>query len=321
MTRRLELGVHLMTYGATWDEVAGYAQSVDRLGYDLLLMHDHLLATQGDLQQPFFESYAAIGAFALLTSRVRLGQLTGNNPLRNPGVVAKATASLDHISRGRMTLCLGAGSLPEEFPPHGLGDDSVGRRLDALDEALTIVRGLLAGEEVTFHGAHYDFERVRHAPQPLQAHVPVIVGATGERKGLRIAAKHADYWQMTIGPGGVEEYRHKADVLSRHCDDLGRDPGSIRRIPAGFFILRSNEAEVRPAFESLASHFRWSPETRASIEGSTFGGTPERVVEQLAPFLEAGLDGLVISVLPPFDLESLERLANEIRPALEARMA
>ena len=80
-------------------------------------MHDHLLATQGNLYQPFFESYTTLAAWATMTSQVRLGHLTVGNPFRNPGVVAKATTTLDHISNGRVALCLGAGSLPEEFLP------------------------------------------------------------------------------------------------------------------------------------------------------------------------------------------------------------
>ena len=120
MSEKFRIGVHVMTYGATWPEVAAVGQEIDRLGYDFLLMHDHLLATQGDLYQPFFESYTTLGAWAVLTKQVHIGHLTVGNPFRNPGVVAKATATLDHITNGRMTLVLGAGSLPEEFPLHGL---------------------------------------------------------------------------------------------------------------------------------------------------------------------------------------------------------
>jgi alkanesulfonate monooxygenase SsuD/methylene tetrahydromethanopterin reductase-like flavin-dependent oxidoreductase (luciferase family) len=318
MTKRLEIGVHLMTYGATWDEVVALAKEVDRLGYDFLLMHDHLLATQGDLHQPFFEAYTTLASFAHVTTKVKLGLMTGNNPLRNPGVVSKMVITLDHMSNGRMTLCLGAGSLPVEFPPHGLGTESVGQRLDAVDDALTILRGLLAGEEVTLKSAHYDFDRVRHAPRPVQDRVPVIVGASGEKKGLRIVAKHADYWQMSIGPESADEYRHKNEVLVQHCESIGRDPGTIRRMPSGNFILRKHESEVAPALADMAKPFRWSPEVHAEMASTTWGGPAEHVVEQLQPLKATGLDGLVIMALPPFDYESLERFAREVRPALEA---
>src|SRR5919201_2357593 len=229
MPGQLELGIHVMTYGATWPEVAAFAVEADRLGYDFLLMHDHLLATQGDLHQPFFESYTTLGAWAVLTSRVKLGHLTVGNPFRNPGVVAKATATLDHISNGRMTLCLGAGSLPVEFPLHGLAvGQTLGDRLQALDESLSIVTRILAGDEVTFDSEHYHFDGIKHRPTPIQPHIPVIVGAAGERVGLRIAARYADYWQMSVKPGDVAAYSHKAEVLVSHCRDVGRDPAMIR---------------------------------------------------------------------------------------------
>src|SRR6476646_6805448 len=221
MSERFRIGVHVMTYGATWPEVALVGQEIDRYGYDFLLMHDHLLATQGDLHQRFYESYTTLGAWAVLTSRVKLGHLTVGNPFRNPGVVAKATATLDHISNGRMTLVLGAGSLPEEFPLHGLAvGQSLGDRLRALEESLSIVTRILAGEEVTFDSPNYHMDAIKHRPMPLQPHVPVIVGATGEKIGLRIAARYADYWQMSVGPADVEEYRHKREVLDRHCADV-----------------------------------------------------------------------------------------------------
>jgi alkanesulfonate monooxygenase SsuD/methylene tetrahydromethanopterin reductase-like flavin-dependent oxidoreductase (luciferase family) len=319
VTQRVQLGVHVMTYGATWPEVAAFAQEIDRLGYDFLLMHDHLLATQGRLDQPFFESYTTLGAWALLTKHVRLGHLTVGNPFRNPGVVAKATATLDHISNGRMTLCLGAGSLPEEFPRHGLAVDQTLRdRLQALDEALQIVTRILAGDEVTFDSANYQFDRVRHRPRPLQSRVPVIVGATGEKVGLRIAATHADYWQMSIEPGSVGDFQRKVDVLAGHCASLGRDPSSIRRLPEIATVLRETRQEADRAFAAHASHFAWSEDTHASMARALFAGGVDEVVAALEPFQAVGIDGLIYQALPPYDFETVRRIATELRPALQA---
>ncbi len=317
MSDQFRLGVHIMTYGATWPEVAAFAKEVDRLGYDFLLMHDHLLATQGNLHQPFFESYTTLGAFATLTSNVHLGHLTVGNPFRNPGVVAKATATLDHISNGRMTLCLGAGSLPEEFPPHGLAvGQSLGDRLRALEESLSIVTRILAGEEVTFDSSNYHMDRIKHRPMPIQPHIPVIVGATGEKVGLRIAARYADYWQMSVAPTDIEEYKHKKEVLERHCADLGRDPATITNLPEGAFILRETTAEADASFGAFASHFAWSDEARASMQASQWAGSSEEVIAKLRPLREAGTGGLIYQALPPYDFESIRRLATEVAPAL-----
>jgi len=319
MGDRFLLGVHVMTYGATWPEVAAVGQEVDRLGYDFLLMHDHLLATQGNLYQPFFESYTTLGAWAVLTKQVHLGHLTIGNPFRNPGVVSKATITLDHITNGRMTLVLGAGSLPEEFPLHGLAmGQSLADRLHALDESLSIVTRLLDGEEVNFDSSNYHFEKVKHRPRPVQAHVPVMVGATGEKIGLRIAAKYADYWQMSIDASSLDEYRHKAEVLQGHAKDVGRDYGAIRHMPEGSFVIRETKDEARDAFNAYAAHFKWSDEARTAMAAASWGGSSAEIVETLKPFKAAGIDGVILQQLPPYDFETIRRLAQEVRPAIEA---
>lgn len=319
MSESFKLGVHVMTYGATWPEVAAFAREVDRLGYDFLLMHDHLLATQGNLHQPFFESYTTLGALAMITNQVNLGHLTVGNPFRNPGVVAKATATLDHISNGRMTLCLGAGSLPEEFPPHGLAvGQTLGDRLRALEESLSIVTRILAGEEVTFDSPNYHMDRIKHRPRPLQPKIPVIVGATGEKVGLRIAARYADYWQMSVAPADIDTYRHKKEVLERHCADMGRDPSTVRNLPEGAFILRETKEEADAAFRAHAGHFAWSDEARAHMEASQWAGSSEDVAARLRPLRDAGINGLIYQALPPYDFESIRRLATEVVPTLLA---
>jgi alkanesulfonate monooxygenase SsuD/methylene tetrahydromethanopterin reductase-like flavin-dependent oxidoreductase (luciferase family) len=218
-----------------------------------------------------------------------------------------------------MTLCLGAGSLPEEFPRHGLAvGQTLGDRLQALDEALQIVTGILAGDEVTFDSANYQFDRVRHRPRPLQSRVPVIVGATGEKVGLRIAAKHADYWQMSIEPDSVADYQRKVDVLAGHSASLSRDPSSIRRLPEIATVLRETRQEADRAFAAHASHFAWSEDTHAAMARALFAGDVDEVVAALEPFQAVGIDGLIYQALPPYDFETVRRIATELRPALEA---
>ena len=231
--------------------------------------------------------------------------------------MAKATATLDHISNGRMTLCLGAGSLPAEFPPHGLAvGQTLGDRLRALDESLSIVTRILAGEAVTFASTNYQFDAIQHRPRPLRPRIPVIVGATGEKVGLRIAARYADYWQMSIEPGSVDTYRHKVDVLTGHCRDLGRDPGAIRRMPEIAAVIRDTREQAIAAFDAYAGHFSWTAETRQEMAASLFAGSVDEVATSLRPYVAAGIAGLIYQALPPYDLETIRRIASELRPAL-----
>jgi len=193
---------------------------------------------------------------------------------------------------------------------------TLGDRLRALEESLSIVTRILAGEEVTFDSPNYHMDRIKHRPRPLQPKIPVIVGATGEKVGLRIAARYADYWQMSVAPADLDEYRHKKSVLARHCAEIGRDPGTIANIPEGAFILRETKAEADAAFRAHAGHFAWSEEARTAMEASQWAGPSEEVAARLQPLRDAGINGLIYQALPPYDFETIRRLATEVAPAL-----
>ena len=308
-------GIQPITYGLTWDESLQAARAVDELGFDYLWGHDHLWSTGGDRLQPFFEGWSTITAWAALTDRVRIGLLVGANPFRHPSLVAKIASTVDHVSGGRLILGLGAGNREDETIAHGMDPGaSVGERLDRLDEALTIIRAILAGETVTRSSPHYEVVGARQAPRPLQARVPVAIGASGERKGLRIVARHADIWQQWLGLDEVDVFRHKAAVLDGHLADVGRAPAEVERHVGGRLLLRADEATARRDFEAQVSLHGWGPE----MTSFAWAGTAERIVDAVSRYRNAGVDGVSLSVAAPLDLESLERLASDVRPRLEA---
>jgi alkanesulfonate monooxygenase SsuD/methylene tetrahydromethanopterin reductase-like flavin-dependent oxidoreductase (luciferase family) len=312
---RFKLGVQPLTYGLSWSESVAGAQAVDRLGFDYLWGHDHLYSTGDDPFQPFFEGWTTLTAWSVLTSRVHLGLLVGANPFRNPGIVAKMAATVDHISNGRLVLGLGAGNREVETAAHGFdAGHSVGERLDWLEEALGIVRGLLDGRIVTHQTARYQFDAVHHEPRPVQSHVPFVVGSSGERKGLRIVARHADIWQMWLAMGDLEVFRHKDKVLGDHCVAIGRDPDSIERTVGGKLVIRGNAKEAARAFEEQMRVHGWPEQVRTDM---AWTGTAEEVADALIAFARAGANGFSASVAAPFDIETIERLATEVRPMLD----
>jgi alkanesulfonate monooxygenase SsuD/methylene tetrahydromethanopterin reductase-like flavin-dependent oxidoreductase (luciferase family) len=310
---QFRLGLHVLTYGSSWPEALATVRKADELGFDLAFGADHLFATGGDPQQPFFEGWTAIAAWAQATQRARLGLLVGANAFRNPGVVAKMAATIDHVSGGRFVLGLGAAWYDEEIRRHGLDPGSgIGERLDWLDEALGLIRRVLAGETVSHDGPRYRFDAVRHAPAPLQARVPFLLGGAGERKGLRIVARHADLWHMWVPPDSTELFRAKDAVLRDHCAAIGRDESTIGRLPGAKIVIRDDPEEARRAFTSLVAHHGWPAEV---WEHAWLGG-PGWVTERLRAYRDAGAGGFVAQVITPFDQETIERLAREVRPAL-----
>src|SRR4051812_44327577 len=153
------LGVALWGQATSWQDLETAARRVDELGYDDLFTLDHLYAIVGDPYPPIFEAYATLGAWTKVTSRVRLGLLVGANTFRNPGVVARTLATLDHASGGRMIAGLGGAWFDLEHRAHGIefgsGD---GERLNWLEESASAIRRLFDGESVSSEaGAHYAF--------------------------------------------------------------------------------------------------------------------------------------------------------------------
>lgn len=312
--RPFSLGLGILTYGATWPDAFATARLADDLGYDHLFTADHLYATGGDPGQAFFEGWTALAAWAQATKRVDLGLLVGANTFRNPGVVAKMAATIDHISGGRAILGLGAAWEEDEQRAHGIDPGrSLGQRIDWLDESLTIIRAILAGEEVTWASEKYWFDHVRHAPLPIRRPMPVLVGATGERKGLRIVAKHATIWQMWVNMDYLPEFGRLDAVLRRHCDDVGRDEREIRRLLGAKVIIRSTRAEAEAAFNCHLEIQPWRGDALDYIRQHLWAGTADDVTRAIERYRSAGMDGFVAQVYPPYDHETIEALATTVR--------
>jgi alkanesulfonate monooxygenase SsuD/methylene tetrahydromethanopterin reductase-like flavin-dependent oxidoreductase (luciferase family) len=313
-----KVGAQILTYGATWDEALETVRWLDDAGYTYIWGHDHLYSTGGNPYQGFFEGWTTLAAWAQATSRARLGLLVGANTFRNPGVVAKMAVTIDHASHGRSILGLGAGNMAFEAQAHGIDPGrTMGERMDWFEESLAIVVTLLAGEEVTHHSDKYQFEAVRHAPGPVQARIPVVIGAEGEKRGLKLVARYADIWQWFAPFDGVATFRHKDEVLRAHAADEGRDAATIERMLGAKLILRSDPDEAQRVAEELVAIHKWGP----SVWDSVWATTPERAADRLAEFVEAGAHSFSPQIGWPYDRETIERLIGEVVPAVEASVA
>lgn len=313
----VRVGAQILTYGSTWDQALDTVTLLDELGYDYIWGHDHLYSTGGDPYQGFFEGWTTLTAWAMATKRARLGLLVGANTFRNPGVVAKMAVTVDHASRGRSILGLGAGNVEFENRAHGIDPGiTIGQRLDWFEEALAMVIDLLAGREVTHRSDKYQFDHVRHSPQPVQDRIPVVIGADGEKRGLRIAARHADIWQWFAPFDGVELFRHKDAVLRGHAETEGRDPASIERMVGCKLILRSDPDEAQRVAEELVAIHKWGP----SVWDAVWATTPERITDRLTEFVEAGAGSFSPQIGWPYDRETIQRLIGEVMPAVNARV-
>jgi F420-dependent oxidoreductase-like protein len=310
----MRLGISLWPQGATWRELREASLRADALGYDSIWLYDHFTALGPDPSLPVFEGWTALAALASVTGKARLGTLVSGVTYRNPAVLAKMAATLDHISNGRAVLGLGAGWHEEEHRAYGIAFPSTRERLDLLEEACTLIRSLFAEEVTDFDGERCAVHDAVLWPKPIQRRLPILIGGGGERRTLRIVARHADLWNAFGTPDTVA---HKAAVLREHCLEVGRDPSEIAITVNVGVIVRDDVAGVEARLMEIGPIAQFSD---FSASNQPYG-PPETVAQRLVEYLKAGVSEVIAVIPAPYDRETIERLATEVRPRVDSLMS
>ena len=308
----LALGVHVGQQNMSMDEMRALWRKLDAAKVDWISAWDHFYeAPPAGGTVDHFEAMTTLGALAADTSHARLGCLVFYVGYRNPASIAKAAATLDHISGGRFELGLGAGWHEQEATAYGYDFPGVGVRLDMLDEAATIIRGLLTNERTTFQGKHYQVDNASNIPAPLQDRLPIWIGGLGEKKTLRLVAKHADGWNAAYTT--VEHYMHLGKILDQWCEKQDRDPATLKRSINLTFNMGTTDAEVAKERENLTA--AWGPVAKR-IEGGALLCTPSEAVDRIKQYEAAGADMVNIALRAPWHQEALDAYIEEVMPAL-----
>jgi F420-dependent oxidoreductase-like protein len=213
--------------GGSYAEMREAWLEADRLGFDTAWLHDHLL-NQNDVSQPEDEGWTILTALLVESRRIRGGLMVTANTFRHPALLAKIVTTVDVVSGGRVEVGLGAGWFEEEHRQYGLALPPIGERMKRLEEACRILEALWTTPRASFEGVYYRVREAIHEPKPVQRpHPPLVIGTSGDRVGLRIAARHAQTWNMARAT--PEEFRRKSALLDEHCREIGRDPALIER--------------------------------------------------------------------------------------------
>src|SRR4051812_23889009 len=240
-----------------FETIVDYAQTARVSGFDSVWLSDHLFLDLGKYggaadREACYEPIVTLAAIARRVPDVRLGTLVFCEALRPASVLAKALATLDRVSGGRIDVGLGAGWYEPEYDAIDMAMPAPGRRLARLAEALAVVKGLLPGETFTFDGAYHRADRARSLPAALQQPRPrVFVGGKGDRL-LRLVADGADGWN-TCWTWTPDAYRERLDVLERACDEIGRDPSTVWRSLGLYTLCGENERDLARRFERMAA--------------------------------------------------------------------
>lgn len=298
MRRVTTFGVHTGVQNTTVAEVRDLWVGAEELGFDAIAVWDHLYSS--DLSSyACHEAVAMHTALACATTRVRCGCLVYCAGYRHPGVLAKAATTIDHLSGGRAEIGLGAGWAEPEYAAYGFPFPSLRERLDLLAESAAAVRSLLRHETTTVEGRHVTLTDARNEPRPVQPHLPIWIGGTGERRTARIVAESGDGWNLPfVGPDGVGA---KRAALDAHCADLGRDPGEVRL--GVNVIVCDDDASLQAQFGPRADALRAD-----AIVGRSVG----HVTEVLGRYVAAGVDSVNVALRAPWNLGALERAAEAV---------
>jgi alkanesulfonate monooxygenase SsuD/methylene tetrahydromethanopterin reductase-like flavin-dependent oxidoreductase (luciferase family) len=306
----VRVGALIWSQSTTWAELMRIGAIADGLGYDDIWSWDHLVPIKGDKSGPIFEGMMTLAGWATATNRARLGLMVAANTFRSPTLLVKMVTALDHMTAGRAVLGLGAAWSEPEHRAFGFEFGSgAGERLDWLDEAAALVRGLLDGDVVSARGPRYTASDVANRPAPVQARLPLLIGGGGERKTLATVARYADIWN--IG-NDIVDARRKVAALEAWCERVGRDPAAIERtLGVGPLVIRDGQREGR----RVAAAYR---ELNGGWNEPLFIGGVDEIVDRLAPYLELGFGAFHLDLPAPFDAETLERFVGDVKPRLGA---
>ena len=273
-------------YPELFDRVVEQAKAAEAAGFDLVTVMDHFYQIRGigPATDPMLEAYTTLGALAASTSRVKLGTLVTGVTYRNPAILAKQVTTLDVISKGRAVFGIGAAWNDEEHMGYGIEFPPIGKRMDRLDEALTIAKLMFTQDRPSFEGAYYRIDRALNVPRPIQPGGPkILIGGTGERRTLRLLAQHGDigHW---FG-GEIEELQRKKQIFYEHCEAVKRDPAEVQLTLGVPLVLVENETDGKAILDRL------TPERRAIARVVTV----PQAAEQIAKYMDAGFTGFTLN--------------------------
>jgi alkanesulfonate monooxygenase SsuD/methylene tetrahydromethanopterin reductase-like flavin-dependent oxidoreductase (luciferase family) len=266
--------------------------------FDSAWFVDHLQFSDADV----LEGFTALTYMAALHPQLKFGHAVLCQSFRNPALLAKMGATLQFMSNGRFIFGIGAGWHEEEYRAYGYDFPPDPIRVKQLEEALQIILAMWTQEKTTFEGQYYQVHEAHCEPRPNLI-PPLMVGAF-KPKMLRLAAKHADWWN--VSSSSIARYRSMAEAFERACAEVERNPSTVRRSWIG-------GCACAPTQEEAQAEGRWSAD---DDEDFGFVGTPKQLVEQMRPFIDLGVDYFMFDCGGFPKLTTLEMLINEVLPAL-----
>lgn len=296
--------------GFSYDDQLAFARSAEAHGLDGFFRSDHYLRMgEGDPLPGPTDAWTTLAGLARETSRIRLGTLVSSVTYRVPGILAIQVAQVDAMSGGRVELGLGTGWFEAEHAAYGIPFPP--KRFDLLEEQLAIVTGLWstpAGETFSFEGANYRLDAAPALPKPVQSPVPVIVGGGGPKRTPALAARFATEFNIGFVPEDV--VAEKFAVVRAACEDIGRDPASLKFSVALPTIVGADDAAIERRAAAIG-------QTRAQFDnGANLIGRPEQIAAKVERLRALGAERVYFQLLDLRDIDHADEVGTELLPLL-----
>ena len=280
---QLLLGVNIPA--STDSDPVELARAAETLGYDFISVSDHPCGTN-----PTRESWTMLTWIAASTTRIRVATRVLGVPYRPPAIVAKMAETLDRLSSGRLILGLGGGYSDAEFRAFGLTTPTPREKVDGLEEAIQIIRGLWSQPRFSFPGRLYRTEGADLEPKPTHR-IPIWLGTFGDR-ALRVTGRHADGWIPSLG------YLPDDDLLAMRGKVLA---------------ARGDDGQDFTYALNLTIHVGGRPDP---ARPELVAGTAEQIAERLRRFIKTGFNAFNVITSVPGQMDQLQRIATEVLPLL-----
>lgn len=314
----MDLGVQIEPqFGFSYDEILAVAREAERVGLRALWLSDHLFLNKDSQSQNCLEAWSALAALAVDTKSIRLGTMVTAQSYRNPALLAKIAAGVDHISNGRLEFGVGAGWKEVEYAAYGYDFPPAGTRVDQLVETLEICTRMWTEDRATFVGKHYRIENALCAPKPVQRPLPIWIGGRKPRV-LRIGAKWAQAfnWLPEGGFPTPEQVRAGMHDIDEACRAVKRDPKTLRHSVFLSALIGEDERRADEIVAEVAAKAKLTPAEWRKAKPGAMVGSPEQVAARLREHQAAGAEDANIIFPYGHDVAMTRLLGEQVAPAL-----
>jgi F420-dependent oxidoreductase-like protein len=297
--------------GVTWEHWVALASACEEHGVEALFRSDHYISGF-DEQRPVLDAWTTIAGLAAQTTKLQLGTLVSPGTFRHPSVLARAAATADEISGGRVTLGIGAGWMEREHDAYGFEFATAKERVARFAEQLEIIHGQLREDSVDFDGTYY---HMHNAPGLRRPDIPILVGGSAKPGTVGPAVRFADEYNTFFA--NLDGVRERKRALDEACERAGRDPQTLRYSLMAPCVVGRDDRELRTSAQRIGTRFGRTGEEVLERYGE-YGpvGTIDQVIERLKQIEELGYERVMLQHLAHEDLETVTIIGRELAPAV-----